>query len=47
MNNNRYCCFYTKTQYYFIINYRGVGEEVFGDEGGLSKWNQAGVIEIS
>ena len=39
-----------KTQYCFILNYRGVGEEVWGKGGGergLNKWNQWNIIEIS
>ena len=28
MINNPHCCFRAKTQYYFILNYRGVGKEV-------------------
>ena len=35
MIKNLYCCFYTKTQYSLILNYRGVGEA--GGEGGLTK----------
>ena len=35
MIKSLFCCFCTKTQYFFILNYRGVGQE--RDEGGLSK----------
>ena len=37
-------CNYCKTQYSFILNYRGVGG---GDERDLNKWNQGKVSEIS
>ena len=44
MIKDLYCCFCTKTQYYFILNYRGVEEGV--TEGGLkciNKWIQGKV----
>ena len=40
MVNNLYSYSGTKTQYSFILIYRG-------KEGGLSKWNQRKIIEIS
>ena len=37
-----------KTQYSFILNYKGVGEEVWKEQckKGLNKWNQGKIIEI-
>ena len=45
MIKSLFFCFCTKTQYSFILNYRGVGQE--RDEGDLSKWNQREITEIS
>ena len=42
---NLYCCFGTKTEYYFILNYKGVGE--VGDDRAVSKWNQGKIMETS
>ena len=45
MMKNLNCLFCTKTQYSFIRNYRGVGED--GNEGGLSKRNSKKVVKKS
>ena len=42
-NNDEECCFWTKTQYSFILNYRSFGKG--GNEGSLSKWNSGKIIE--
>ena len=44
MMKNLYCCFCTKAQDSFILNYRGVGEG--RDEGGLRKLNPGKIIEL-
>ena len=38
-----------KTQYSFILNFRGVWKEAWGkgDERDLNKWNRGKIIEIS
>ena len=38
MIKNLYCYSCTKTQYYLVHNYKGIGEG--GYEEGLSNWNQ-------
>ena len=35
---NMYCCFCIKTQYSFILDYRGVGEEVYLSVWGVGAW---------
>ena len=46
---NLHCCCCTKTQFSFILDYRGVEEEEAGvaEAGSLSKWNLGKIIKIS
>ena len=52
MIKNLHCCFCIKTQYFFILDYKGIEKEmgVGGwriGERGLSNYNQRKIIEIS